>query len=213
MKKNFDYHGLIGEGNPLLRYPQLLEAAIDEFSQKKFEDASLNDILKKADMSKGSLYHHFGDKFGLYLALMDIIIKKKVSFFVPFLQKREDSGDFFDTVRDVIRGTSDFMFADERLHHLFNRNMEAGKELTEQLIQYFPYNYGAWFHKLICSAIESGQIDKKYSPEFIVKILEIMFSNVHKLLPQQVTPEQAIEAIDQMVTMMQYGIAAKKEDS
>jgi len=89
LKKNFDYHGLLGEGNPLLRYPLLLDAAIDEFSQRTFEDASLNDILKNANMSKGSLYHHFGDKFGLYLSLMDIIIKKKISYFIPLVQKKE----------------------------------------------------------------------------------------------------------------------------
>jgi hypothetical protein len=58
--KNFDYRLLLGENNPLLRFPKLQEAAINEFSLNKFEDASLNDILKNADMSKGSLYHHFG---------------------------------------------------------------------------------------------------------------------------------------------------------
>lgn len=59
MRRNFDYNVLIGEDNPLLRYPQLQEAAINEFSMKKYEDASLNDILKNAGMSKGSFYHHF----------------------------------------------------------------------------------------------------------------------------------------------------------
>lgn len=70
-KREFNYRALIGEDNPLLRYPELREAAIDEFSQRRYGDASLNDILKKAGMSKGSFYHHFGDKFGLYVAMMD----------------------------------------------------------------------------------------------------------------------------------------------
>lgn len=212
MKKNFNYQDIIGEGNPLLRYPQLLNAAIDEFSQKKFMDASLNDIIKRADMSKGSLYHHFGDKFGLFLALADIIIKKKISFFIPYLQKKEGSGDFFNSIKDVIRATADFMLEDERMYQMFNRNLEAGEELTNRMMQYFPNNYGDWFFKLICSAIESGQIDSKYSPEYIVRMLDIQFSNIHKFLPDGVSAEEAVEVIDRIIDMLQYGIAAKKED-
>ncbi len=71
------YYRLLGEDNPLLRYPGLYEAALNEFALKDFEDASLNVILEKAKMSKGSLYHNFGDKFGLYIAMTDLIVKKK----------------------------------------------------------------------------------------------------------------------------------------
>jgi AcrR family transcriptional regulator len=116
MRKNFDYHALLGGGNPLLRYPRLLEAAINEFAMKKYEDASLNDILKSSGMSKGSLYHHFGDKFGLYLAMMDIIVKKKLSFFYPVMrQKVESNADFFSSLKEILKGYMDFMLADERL--------------------------------------------------------------------------------------------------
>ena len=76
-------------------------------------------------MSKGSLYHHFGDKFGLYLAMMDIIVNKKLSYFYPILrQNAEDTSDFFAMLKEIMKGTLEFMLEDERLHHLFNRVME-----------------------------------------------------------------------------------------
>ena len=64
MKKSFDYKELLGEDNPIERFPALREAAFDEFSKRRYEQASLNDIIKNAGISKGSLYHHFGDKIG-----------------------------------------------------------------------------------------------------------------------------------------------------
>ena len=76
------YYRLLGEDNPLLRYPELYDATLNEFAQKDFDDASLNNILKEANMSKGSLYHNFGDKFGLYLAMMDMIVRKKNKLFL-----------------------------------------------------------------------------------------------------------------------------------
>lgn len=215
MKKQIEYKGLLGETNPLLRYPQLYDAAVDEFSHRKFEDASLNDILKKVGMSKGSFYHHFGDKFGLYLCMMDRVIQKKISFFVPFMQANKDNGDFFGTIKQVVRATMEFMFLDERLHHLFNRNFEALDDLKGKLLEYFQYDYTQGFGPMIQVAIQSGQIDSRFSPEFIAKMLEILFSNVHKLLTSSShSVEEIAKIIDQMMDMMQYGIAPKKgEDS
>ncbi|MEQ9143423.1 MAG: TetR/AcrR family transcriptional regulator [Parvibaculaceae bacterium] len=46
----------------------LLDAAFDEIHHHGFRAASLNDILKAAGCTKGSLYHHFPDKHALGLA-------------------------------------------------------------------------------------------------------------------------------------------------
>ena len=209
MSRKFDYQSLLGEGNPLLRYPQLLNAAIDEFSKKKFDDASLNDILKSSGMSKGSLYHHFGDKFGLYLALIDINLKKKLSYFMPLMQQMSSSGDFFGTMRLIIRGTIDFMMADDRMYHLSNRFLEVSPETRSKILTFFPYDYSKGFRPLIVSAIESGQIDNRYTPDFIVKILELFFTNTHKFLSPGDTTTEAEKIIDQMIEIIQYGILFK----
>ncbi|NNC13888.1 TetR/AcrR family transcriptional regulator [Planctomonas sp. JC2975] len=41
-------------------------AAAEAFGAKGLDDASLNDILKQADMGKGSFYHRFADKAALH---------------------------------------------------------------------------------------------------------------------------------------------------
>ncbi|WP_168203890.1 TetR/AcrR family transcriptional regulator [Humibacter ginsenosidimutans] len=45
---------------------RLLLAAADAFGAKGLDDASLNDILKRAGMGKGSFYHRFADKAALH---------------------------------------------------------------------------------------------------------------------------------------------------
>jgi AcrR family transcriptional regulator len=47
----------------------LLDAARDVFVQQGFADASVADIVERAGSSVGSLYHHFGGKSELFLAL------------------------------------------------------------------------------------------------------------------------------------------------
>jgi len=47
----------------------LLDAARQVFTERGFSEASIADIVQRAGSSVGSLYHHFGGKSELFLAL------------------------------------------------------------------------------------------------------------------------------------------------
>ena len=49
---------------------RLLEVAAQEFAQYGFEDASLNRILDRAQMSKGAAYYYFEDKVDLFFTVV-----------------------------------------------------------------------------------------------------------------------------------------------
>ena len=47
----------------------LLDAAREVFAEQGFSEASIADVVERAGSSVGSLYHHFGGKSELFLAL------------------------------------------------------------------------------------------------------------------------------------------------
>ena len=47
----------------------LLDAAREVFTEQGFTDASIADVVERAGSSVGSLYHHFGGKGELFIAL------------------------------------------------------------------------------------------------------------------------------------------------
>lgn len=49
----------------------LLDAAREVFIEHGYAKASVAEVVERANSSVGSLYHHFGDKTGLYMALWD----------------------------------------------------------------------------------------------------------------------------------------------
>ena len=49
----------------------LLDAALELFISNGYAGTSIADIVDRANSSVGSLYHHFGDKAGVYLVLGD----------------------------------------------------------------------------------------------------------------------------------------------
>lgn len=48
---------------------KLIEIATGEFSSKGYAAASTEAIVKKAGLTRGALYHHFGNKAGLFFAV------------------------------------------------------------------------------------------------------------------------------------------------
>ena len=55
----------------------LLAAAREVFSASGFAEASIADVVSRAGASVGSLYHHFGGKADLYLALFEEYQKRR----------------------------------------------------------------------------------------------------------------------------------------
>lgn len=50
---------------------RLLSAAMKVFSRKGYHKATLDEICRRANLGKGTIYHHFSDKKGLFLGLVD----------------------------------------------------------------------------------------------------------------------------------------------
>jgi AcrR family transcriptional regulator len=50
---------------------RIINAAMEEFAKKGYKNASTNEIVKKANISKGLLFHYFGNKKDLFLFLYD----------------------------------------------------------------------------------------------------------------------------------------------
>jgi len=49
---------------------KLLKAAREAFASKGFADSSMDDLTARAGLTRGALYHHFGDKKGLLRAVI-----------------------------------------------------------------------------------------------------------------------------------------------
>ena len=128
------------------------------------------------------------------------------------LKQRSNETDFFLTVKQLVKSIIGFIRDDERLYQVLNRNLEASEELKQQLIEIFPHSSSLGFDKLVRAALDDGQLDNRYSPEFISGVFEILMKHIHRLLPIDHPAHEIENVINQLIDLMQYGIAAKRED-
>lgn len=64
--------------NPELTRKQVLEAATQEFAEKGLSGARVDEIARRSGSNKRMLYHYFGNKEALYLAVMEHAYQKKL---------------------------------------------------------------------------------------------------------------------------------------
>lgn len=77
---------------------RIINAAIKEFVLSGFEKASTNEIVKDANISKGSLFHYFNSKKDLYVYLIDY----SVQIIEQFMERIDiDETDVFKRIEDV----------------------------------------------------------------------------------------------------------------
>lgn len=81
-----------------LRLPEekrlrFLDAAWEEFTRVKFADASINQIIRRAGIPRGSFYQYFMDKEDLFSYLLEDIQIRVVQVFESLL--RQTGGDIF----------------------------------------------------------------------------------------------------------------------
>ena len=90
---------------PDITREKIVDAAYEEIRRHGFQAASLTNILAKAGLTKGALYHHFPTKNELGLAVVDEVIREgfEAYFFAPL----RDAADPVETLRKVIRNKAE----------------------------------------------------------------------------------------------------------
>jgi TetR/AcrR family transcriptional regulator len=80
---------------------RIINSAIEEFANKGYKNATVDNIVSKAGISKGSIFQYFKNKERLYLYICDYqidIIKDAV-----FKQKESNETDFFKIYKQAAR--------------------------------------------------------------------------------------------------------------
>ncbi len=189
------------QGNPLSDMPLLFDAALTEFADKSFDAASLNDIIKKSGLSKGSFYHKFNDKLDLYLCLMDIIAQKKAAFTTNAVPATDD---FFEALRFILRHSLEFTLQEPRFYQFWHRFLAEDNTVKEAVQAAFPQS-GDELGKMIESAWDKGQLG--FPAPFVAGVVNLLISQLHTFMREDMSFDDILALESNLVDMLQHGLA------
>lgn len=79
----------------------VLDAALFLFSHQGFRATSVREIAERADVSTGTLYHHFADKETIFRELLDEYEKLTHTPRFPFMRLLQESMRFPDNIEEL----------------------------------------------------------------------------------------------------------------
>ena len=189
---------------------RLMDASIHEFSEHTFSEASINRIVKDANISRGSFYQYFTDKEDCYLFLLQVIALEKYILFQGVVQQSPH-----DSVYDEYLGMLDrsiLWMKEKPVYYKIGALMDLDNsdfirnltKLNPQMMEYF--------HNLIRRDQERSIIRKDIDP---LTLSDMLFSITRSMLTEHFYKQDftgMIEKAKQIFAIIQAGTQPKENN-
>ena len=176
---------------------RIINAAIREFAQKGYENASTNQIVKEADISKGILFHYFKNKKDLFLFLYDFAVDTLKEDYFEKLDTT--SRDIFERLRQVsvyklgIVGRYPEIYNFLMAAH-FEESAEVRHDIAKRDNELLAKGYGKVYENIDFSLFKEG-VDIKKAIEIISWSVEGFAMKEQEKLKHSVDLEKDYQSI------------------
>ncbi len=184
----------------------LFQAAVREFSEAGYEQASINTILTNSGMSKGQFYYHFENKQALYLALIEIMIERKQTFLAGVMRPEDFNQDIFTILKTQIEHGIAFAQDNPEIQAFSDSFLrEKGNAIYATVMERFNFEDSGAFDQLIETAYHKGEFREAFPLSFLQKTIGYLFTHVTDLTDLS-TADNAQENLDCLVEFMKSGL-------
>ena len=198
---------------------KVIAAAIEEFSTKDFESASMNQIIQNAGISKGSMYHYFVNKEDLYLYLIELAMAEKKEYLSTALTQMNrpyQNLRFFEILKLQLDSSIAFAYDNPDYFYLGLQIQKMPESpLKQKIWGRMQSEFDAYMDAMIKSALLTGEIDDNYDLDFVKRLIKFVLLNFTEIyddldsLRKLSLPKLQLE-MEQLVNFLQYGLKPKK---
>lgn len=197
---------------PASKRTLICDVAIEEFAAYPFEQASINRIIARAGIAKGSFYQYFENKEDLFLYLLQLAGEAKLEYLSPVMRNLEQR-DFFTLLHELY--VAGIRFAQE--YPLFaeigKRLLESkGTPLFEEAMEANMPTAYEFFEMLLQNAIRRGEV----RADIDVRLFAYLIASMNTLVMEYYTEHVAndygdklLATVDQFIDFLKHGIGAQ----
>lgn len=185
----------------------ILEAARQEFSERVLQEASIANIIKRAEIPRGSFYQYFEDKDDLFLYLLE---EEGRDFFERFIKALQDEkGDVFAACeiwfKQNIGGLDDPMT--RKLWS--NMFLSMNEKMQDKMISHCKKHPFADSMKILMSNMDLTRLritDEDELKYFLKMLKGIIFGAMAAYLKDNMEKEKCLKAYAFQMEIMKRGI-------
>lgn len=188
------------------RRQEVIDAALKEFSDKGYKGASLNNILKEAQISKGTFYYHFKNKEDLYFFLIEILIEEKKRFMKDRIKPEDFNEDIFTIFKLQAKLGVEFAINNPQINDFAKSFIKERENLIyEKALERYNFKDDTLVKSLINNAYTKGEIRNDIPKEFVERLIGHLFTNLVELTGA-LNVEDYEEQINFLLEFMKNGL-------
>lgn len=192
----------------------LMKESLNEFCKFSYNNASLNKIIKNANVSKGSFYYHFKNKEDLYIHLIEESFRLKWEFIQKYQNENAieyQTLDIFD--KFLYQAKTGLLFAEAQPQYSRLANMllkEKDNGIYTKVMEKIGIDGADLLKSQVEEALAADELDRSYDIEFVEKLLVNMFMNYDVFFNSKTDTDRNLEDLEQFVRFLRNGLGAKK---
>lgn len=187
----------------------LMNAAEKEFARVPLAKASISNIIKDANIPRGSFYQYFENKEDLYFYLVTKETKGRQEFFIEMLIKH--NGDIIEAMTEVYRDFLIQMPDDQEREFLKNALMNVTYKMENDFIEIFEGkgdNLKEINHLINKEYLNIS--DDKEIYHIIQIVTAVAFRNFVEKFSKELTDDEAMETFMIEMDLLKRGLYRNK---
>lgn len=185
---------------------KIFDAAIDEFSERRFSDASINQIIKMAEIPRGSFYQYFNDKEDLYLYIISVVGKEKLKIAEGIRNLNPEDG-FFDCYLKMFKSVLEWA-KDKPKYMKIGLLMEVDNSSFIEKLKDLSKEGFKFQKQLLDKDKERGLIKKDIDTELVVDMLYTLNMKLQLRFFMDGEYDKMLEKLTDIVKIIKGGIAS-----
>lgn len=185
----------------------ICQVALEEFVAHPFRHASINRIVRRAGIAKGSFYQYFEDKADLFLYLLQKAGEIKMRYLAPVLQEAHRY-DFFTLLRELYaRGLQ--MAIDHPQYAALGKRLLEERSLYAKIWAENAPAAEDFFRPWIEKAMAMGEIRSDLDPALLSWLITTLSGHLQEYYLEHVAPQydqRMMETVDQFITFLRQGL-------
>lgn len=197
---------------------RVLETAIEEFSEKGFTGASINLMVSKLGIAKGSIYQYFTNKKSLFLHIFDYAVELVRKTLKQVKSETREAPVFERMKRSLLAGI-DFVDRHPSIYRMYLKMLfERETPFRQELLQKIRLFSSDYLTSLLVEAKERGEIRKDMdltSAAFVLDAVMDRFLQAYSVSfldsgakIYRMEREQIERRVDEIVEILRTGIVS-----
>jgi AcrR family transcriptional regulator len=196
---------------------RIINAAMEEFAQYSFNQASIARIIEQAGISRGSFYQYFADIKDVYKFLFEKAGQEKLVYIYDVVTKITELNTFV-IMKELYKAGIRFANDHPKLAQMGNKFYKEEANVRNEVMEGLVEKSHQFYEDLLQKGIEKGDVD----PKIDVKIASKLFYTMNLAVVDNflTTNEDDhflkdvdgyLQEVDKMLYILEYGL--KKKDN